>query len=380
VILKDQYKHKKELCSEEQKAALLGATAKHSVKCKEGNNGTVDYEGKMNGWKESVKNQEVDALKRAESFSCLCALYDNLDCKEQTLKNELKQFLETEMKGIIDGLMNTIKDPSWLDDESGKAGELLAKIYDNSTALDNIKNEVREGIQDLVREGFVVGASVRFGLQKDVFMKMVPKGEEVPALVVFEECRSTQENGVQKFAYVPLLKDEQDQRTSNFECTERRAGDIQFIRGEPKKETPTEVLTIFLLPNQALKDFDKQMLSLAQTDDASQKLAGFISLLESRDFDSAIRLGSSLNKLLDYFPKEKHEELGVGRTTGETVLRPGMQKKEIKKCITETALTIIKDNPSLSDDKQTIIIKAAKVITGKEITTLEDAKVALGKK
>jgi cation transport regulator ChaB len=301
---------------------------------------------------------------------------------------------------IVNGLFDAIKDPNLPKEEREKAGELLAKIYNNSEIPQGVKNEIHEQIQTMAHEACVATISARLGLPKEVVQEMVPQNGIVSiAMMANYKTEIVDRNDFGKNITTRRPYNESEIAGINEHYTLTPGNKIghsemqvEFFYGEPKdkpglKPEDNPVPPILYIPIQeSVKDFEGEMIEIrngfpnASFEEKNNILSKVLSLSE-RDFDSAISVSNSL-KLLDVHALGF--SAGVVRSTSEFSKNEDL-KQEVKKVLKDEVEKIVQeynknpDSNALSEEQKNNIVKAWSVAMGGQ-KTFEEIAVEIANK
>jgi uncharacterized protein (UPF0147 family) len=148
-VLKDQWREKKGF-SMEQRAQLYVAAESHGVGHSDAK---VSLTPLIERCLKTAKDSNKSITQRADALLGLCAMYNSSTQVKQNMG--VANFFtgygyeKNPVQEIANGLLDVVKDPSLSTAEREKAGELLAKMYNDPEVPRNVKDEIHKKAQEI---------------------------------------------------------------------------------------------------------------------------------------------------------------------------------------------------------------------------------------
>jgi uncharacterized protein (UPF0147 family) len=246
-----QGKLAEESFSMEQKAHLYTASVNHGV----GVDG-LKVEQFAENCLRIVNDSGRPATERADALLALSIIYNKSSSETKrsqesvAMINALSGGPNSPAEQIANGLFTVIEDPASSREEKDKAGELLAKLYNDPEIPKGTKDMMHMRIQTMAHDLCIAGNAFRFGFPEETVAKMMPPNE-VSTFVIMEENVGGQ--------IMPYSDQREAEYKANFTVDPEYGGDI-FDYGVSRDTR--QIPTVFLKSGHGIRDIDREMNSL----------------------------------------------------------------------------------------------------------------------
>ncbi|MDR2812494.1 MAG: hypothetical protein LBB05_01730 [Puniceicoccales bacterium] len=325
---------------------------------------------------DAIKNSSLSKEEREKAGELLAKMYNNPEITKTT-RNHICEQIQT----VANGLFEAVKDPNSSEADREKAGELLAKMYNNPQIPEATRKHIHGQVHAMAHEICVNAAVCRFGLPKSVIEEMLPENGIAAFSLESNEARKKGEvNTVTTESYDLVTE-------GNIELGEGGMLKYKYATVSPEKQAENSAVSCVFLPmGEGILEYDQEQGKLVGEFHSpgitfDTKMKGMASLLSmyNKNFNSEIgykpemAFGDAFSRQLGKLGFGKGEKTAIGRAVYANRLLKEETEKQLRKMV-ETIIQEHLKNPNgnaFSDDQKDNIVKAWSIVT-KEQKSFEE--------